>query len=93
MQGIKFELSVSVDENSGAVRMAYLRVRDGQSAETKEFADGLALADYDEMGQLIGVEFLAPCGVQILETIANQEPEPVRRFLYEAAPRSLVVAA
>ena len=92
MTGIKFSLSISIDETTGAVRMAYLRVRDGKSVETREHSNGLALADYDQHGNLIGVELLAPCSGKILNRITASEPEPVKRFLRSAAPRKLVTA-
>ena len=39
------ELSVSVDEKTGIVRAAYVRVRKGVVDETREVAEGRAFAD------------------------------------------------
>ena len=36
-------------------------------AERKEVSEGIAFADYGVDGLLIGVEFLAPCQVEILD--------------------------
>lgn len=85
-------LELSIDEESGAIRAAYLRVRAGQVDETHEVAEGKVFADYDAKGALLGIELLAPCAVEILENIAAQEPEPIKRFLRGGAPRELVPA-
>jgi hypothetical protein len=57
------QLKMSVDETTGKPLAAYLRIRSGKSVETREFSDGLILADYDRNGELIGVEFLDPEGL------------------------------
>ena len=85
-------LELSVDEKTGGIRAAYLRIREGEVADTREVKEGGAFADYDANGVLLGVELLAPCEVEVLEGIAAQEPEPVKRFLRGGAPRELVPA-
>ncbi len=79
-----------MDEQTGIVRAAYLRIRKGEVAETKEVSEGRAFADYDANGNLLGVELLAPCEVAVLNQISSHEPEPVRRFLMGSPPRELV---
>lgn len=86
------ELSVSVDEKTGHIRAAYLRVRIGEVEETREVVEGRAFADYDASGLLLGIELLAPCEVAVLDNLAASEPEPVRRFLRGSPPRELVPA-
>jgi len=83
-------LQVSVNEETGGLRAAYLRVREGEVAETRELAEGRAFADYDAAGLLLGIELLAPCEVEVLDNLAAREPEPIRRFLRGGAPRELV---
>jgi Protein of unknown function (DUF2283) len=85
-------LELSVDEQTGSIRAAYLRVRQGEVAETREVAEGLAYADYSAGGVLLGVELLGPCKVEILDRLAAQEPEPVRRFLHGSPPWGLISA-
>jgi hypothetical protein len=85
-------LEVSVDEQTGFIRAAYLRVRKGKVAETQEVSEGSAFADYSAKGLLLGVELLAPCKVNVLDRIAAHEPEPVKRFLRGGPPRELVHA-
>jgi hypothetical protein len=68
-----------------------LRIREGDVASTKEVKDGYAYADYDVEGLLLGIELLGPCEVEVLDTIVENEPEPVKRFLRGGAPRELVV--
>jgi uncharacterized protein YuzE len=92
MSNIKFGLSLSINENTGAVSAAYLQVREGNSAETRELSDGRALADYDENGQLVGIEFLASCEGTVVDHLADAEPEAVRRFIRGAIPRELVAS-
>jgi len=85
-------LEVSVDEKTGLIRAAYLRVRKGKVEETQEVSAGSAFADYGANGLLLGVELLAPCKVKVLDRIAAHEPEPVKRFLRGSPPRELVHA-
>jgi hypothetical protein len=64
----------------------------GEVAETKEIKEGVAYADYDSAGLLLGIELLGPCQVEVLDRIGQTEPEPIKRFLRGAAPRELICA-
>lgn len=86
------KIDVSIDEKTGVIRAAYLRIRTGSVAETREVAEGRAFADYDADGWLLGIELLAACEVDVLDRVAAQEPEPIRRFLRGSPPRELIVA-
>ena len=88
----EFRLETSVDDKTGLLVAAYLRVREGEVAETREVAEGIAYADYDSRGVLLGVELLGPCDAAALDGLAEREPEPVKQFLKGAAPRGLVPA-
>jgi hypothetical protein len=85
------KLDLSVDETTGRVRAAYLRVREGRVDETREVAAGRAFADYDAQGLLLGIELLAPCTADVWDQLSEEEPEPVRRFLRGSPPRELVM--
>jgi len=87
-----FRVEASVDEKTGGLVAVYLRVREGEVAETREVQEGVAHADYDSQGLLLGVELLGPCPVEILDRVSAGEPEPVRRFLRGGAPRGMVPA-
>jgi uncharacterized protein YuzE len=87
----KFRLESSVDEKGRTVA-AYLRLREGEVAETREIQEGVVNADYDSDGRLLGIELLGPCDVAVLDTIGKSEPESVKRFLTGGAPRELVLA-
>jgi hypothetical protein len=87
------KLEVSVDENTGTVRAAYLRIRDRSVHETREIVEGRTFADYSAEGLLLGIELLAPCEARILDSISEEEPEPVRRFIRGSPPRELVADA
>lgn len=88
----RFRLSVSVNDATGEPFAAYLQVRDGEAAETREVVEGKAFADYSEAGELLGIEFLAPCQVEVIDRLTDGEPDPVRRFLSGTMPRQLVAA-
>lgn len=53
---ISLGLELSINEESGRPRAAYLQVRTGDVHETREVAPGKAYADYDAEGQLLPVE-------------------------------------
>ncbi len=84
-------LELSVDESTGMVRAAYLRVRKGEVANTREISEGRAFADYDRNGTLLGIELLGPCEVKVLDQISAREPAPIKRFLRGSPPRELVL--
>ena len=89
----EFRLEASFDQGTGRIVAVYLRVRAGKVAKTEEIKDGVVNADYDPDGNLLGVEVLGPCEVEALEMAASQEPEAVKVFLRNGAPRGLVTAA
>ncbi len=86
-----FQVNVETHGQTGEVIAAYLQVRKGKIKVTKEYSDGDVFADYDERGQLLGIELLAPCSASVLDTIAKQAP--TRRFLREAVPQGMLVPA
>lgn len=90
MNGFQPHVDISVNETTGIVRAAYVRVRKGKVHETREISEGCVFADYAEDGLLIGIELLAPCQVEILDRITRGEPEPIQRFLRGSPPRELV---
>jgi hypothetical protein len=92
MRPLRFEVTVSVNVQTGEIRAAYIRVREGAVADTREIKDGFAYADYDADGLLLGVELLGPCEVSVLDDVGVNEPEAVRRFLRGGVPREMVPA-
>jgi uncharacterized protein YuzE len=91
-KSLRFKLTVEFDRDTGGVTAAYLLIRDGKSAKTREFADGNVLADYDSSGCLLGIELLAPCEPATIGKIARKEPKLVRNFLLQSIPRGLEAA-
>ena len=87
---ISFGVSIEVDQVTGEVQTAYFRVRKGKTAETREFENGNLFADYDNAGNLLGVEMLAPCNVSVFERLSAPEPA-VKKFLKRSAPRDMVL--
>jgi uncharacterized protein YuzE len=87
-----FRVETSVDDGTGNLVAVYLRVREGEVAETKEVEGGVVYADYDSHGSLLGIELLGSCDIAILEGLAANEPAAVKRFLRGGAPRGLVPA-
>lgn len=86
-----FRLEVSYHETTGEPVAAYIRVRTGVVDRTEEVNEGAAFADYAADGFLLGIELLAPCRVEVLDRLCENEPEPVRRFLREGARRPMLV--
>jgi hypothetical protein len=78
-----FGLEASFDSQGRRVA-AYLRVRAGLVAQTREIRDGVVNADYDQDGALLGVELLGRSDLAALRELAGGEPEEVRRFLLGA---------
>ncbi len=87
---ISFGVSIEVDQVTGEVQTAYFRVRKGKTVETREFENGNLFADYDNAGNLLGVEMLAPCKVSAFERLSAPEPA-VKKFLKRSAPRDMVL--
>ena len=96
MTELDFDISVTTDGNSGEVISVYFQIRKGKVHDTREYAEGAAFADYNNRGELIGIELLAPCRVSIVDKLAANESVTVRRktkkYLREAGPRVMVVA-
>jgi len=67
-------------------------VREGKVVETKEISDGLAFADYGADGKLLGIELLAPCGIDIFERLSDKESEQVRQFLRHGVRKEMIFA-
>jgi hypothetical protein len=85
-----FRLEISFSETTSEPVAAYLQVRSGEVAETREVEEGVAFADYDAGGTFLGIELLAPCPVAVLDQIIQGEPEPIRRFIRGVAPQQFL---
>jgi hypothetical protein len=92
MENAKFRLEVSFNETTGDPVAAYLRVREGKVAQTKEISEGVAYADYGADGCLLGIELLAPCRAELLDHVSEKETEPVRSFLRRGVRKAMFVA-
>jgi hypothetical protein len=86
-----FEITVEAHSATGEILAVNFRIRKGKVAKTKEYADGLAFADYDRNGNLLAIELLGPCETKILDKIAGQAD--AKRFIRTAAPRAMLVGA
>jgi uncharacterized protein YuzE len=87
-----FRVETSVNDDTVDLVAVYLRVRDGEVAETKEVEGGVIYADYDAHGSLLGIELLGSCDITVLESVTANEPESVNRFLRGGVPRGLIPA-
>jgi uncharacterized protein YuzE len=88
----QFGLVVTYNDRTGDPVAAYVRIREGKAAETKEISEGIAFADYGVDGLLLGIELLAPCSVEILDRVSEKEPEPVRHFLRRGVRKEMIFA-
>ena len=82
-----FSVRVSVS-GSGDVMTAYFKVKVGKHHETRAVVDGYLMADYDESGEILGVEMIGQCTPQDVEQI--DAPEAVKHFVLKAMPQGLV---
>ena len=85
-----FNISIETDERTGEIVAVYIKIRDGKVAETKDVHDGVAYADYDRKGELLGGELLAPCQVSVLSKLTKDLT--VRKFLKKSIPRGMALA-
>lgn len=84
-------LAVESDKTSGEVLAAYFFIRPGKSAFVKEFGDGVAYADYNRKGILLGIELLGPCAITVLDQISRKEAKPIKNFIRNAVPREMAL--
>src|SRR5437879_13887987 len=93
---LHFAVEVSVDKATGQPVSVYFQIRRGRVHETREFADGLAFADYDRSGSLLGIELLGPCRASIVDQLAANESVSLRsqakNFMRRSGPRSMIAA-
>lgn len=97
MAQFHFGLQTTVDDETGALISVYFQIRHGRVKETREFADGLAFADYDASGHLLGIELIGPCSVKVVDQLAANEAVMFRRktkeFMIRSGPAKFVIAA
>jgi hypothetical protein len=86
----EFRVAISTDSKTGEFLAAYFQVRPGRAAKVREYEGGNALANFNEAGELLGIELLGPCRLEIVDKIAKQDPE-VKRFVRSHAPRRMLV--
>jgi hypothetical protein len=86
----EFRVEASFEQATGRVVAAYFSEGEGTVKETKEIEGGVVYADYDRLGRLVGGAVLGACEVGALARVAENEPEPVRRFLRDGLPCGLI---
>jgi uncharacterized protein YuzE len=89
---IYLRTEIEIDDETGKVVASYFYIRPGKAAETREYADGKALADYDRQGNLLGIELLGPLDITDLDKISRGEPAPVKNFLRGSIPREMALS-
>jgi hypothetical protein len=82
--GVTFETNIE----TGKLLAVYFRIRNGKVAETREYADGNAFADFGEGGELLGVELIGPCNLRILQRLAPKDPK-VKAFFRNKLPKEM----
>jgi len=89
---IGFEISISGNDD-GTLEAAYITLREGKAARTREIVEDIVLADYDSRGRLIGIEILAPVKLSKLTPLVEEKRrKPFRNFIKTQAPEDLVLA-
>jgi uncharacterized protein YuzE len=92
IENISMELRIETDKATGRLLAVYFSIRTGKAAETREFANGNAFADYDSQGRLLGIELLGACEVNVLDKISRKEPAPVKQFIRTSVPAGMLTA-
>jgi hypothetical protein len=86
-----FFVGVTTDSRTGRLMAVYFQFRRGKAAKVREFADGNAFANYNEKGELLGIELLGPCKVEVVDKIAKRDD--LKKFIRSAAPSAMLVGA
>ena len=77
--------------DDGTLEAAYIRFAFGDVAKTVEIVEDVLLVDYDENGEMLGIEILAPVRLKdITELVAPRQRSPVRKVFEERANDLLV---
>jgi uncharacterized protein YuzE len=89
---VGFELSLS-GRNDGTLEAAYFRFKKGKVKRTKEVIQDTLMADYDDKGELLGIEVLAPVRLSVLaKQVEAPRRSSFRKFIRQSAPADLVYA-
>ncbi len=84
---------ISVSDAGEGALIAYIGDEATPVARTEQIIEATLLADYDEDGELVGIEVLAPVRLaDVVALVTPEEREPLAVFLRQSAPRELLVA-
>lgn len=87
-------MRIETDQDTREILAVSFRFRAGKVDETREFDNGNILADYDTNGNLLTIEVLAPCRIQVLtERVARREPREVREMIKQQLPAKRAIGA
>jgi hypothetical protein len=91
---LEFEVSVT-GRADGTPMAAYIRVRRGRIACTREIEPDVLLAHYDTIDNLLGLEILAPIRIGVLIQQGPDESlrSSFRSFVKANVPKDLLRAA
>ena len=87
-----FHVTVTNDRKTGRLMAVYFQIRRGKATKVREYADGNAFANYNEAGELLGIELLGPCNVRIVDKIAKRDAA-IKKFIRSSSPRRMLVRA
>lgn len=82
-------VQISGEPDTGDFLAAYICIVPGQVERTREVIEGLAFADYDADGKLLGIELLDYCDPELLADLVKDESEIVRSFIRWATPNQM----
>lgn len=83
---------------SPEVQAVYIQLRAGRATDVREHADGAAFSNYDSNGDLLGIELLAPCKVELLNRLTRKLPQgpsraQARQLIRKGVPGGMLVGA
>ena len=90
------ELTVSARED-GALEAAYVQLSNGKVVRTQEIVPSVFLVDFDEGGNVVGLEILAPVKIstvlEVAEKWAGPQREAFNEFMKNYAPPAILQTA
>lgn len=86
----EFHVAITTDKKTGELLAIYFQVRKGHAAKVREYENGNAFANFNEDGELLGIEMIGPCSIRVMDEIAKKDRD-VKRFIRSNAPRRMLV--
>jgi uncharacterized protein YuzE len=89
-KAIGFEVSIS-GRDDGTIETVYVTLLPDKVAKTVEVEEDQLLVDYNHLGQIVGIEILAPVRIRTLtQFVEGDQRTSFRRFIKSTVPDTFV---